>query len=157
MGQHKISTSWERKILLIFIITIFKTRELSLMVRQIQISISFSSNSTYTITNNSLTLGSSNKFKSFQIILGNKTQIFQWKNFKMLLSIILFKITKFNLGILMNRYNRYLLAFKMIFNYLKVFKNWLIEPIISKKDNNIREKVLISTIYRHFSMEYKVR
>ena len=126
------------------------------MVKQTQTLISFSSNSTYTITNNNLTLDSSNKFKSFQIVLGKKTQIFQCKNFKMLLSIILFKITKFNLGILMNRYNRYLQAFKMIFNYLKVYKNWLIEPIMSQKDNNIIEKVQSSRFHRLSSMEYKI-
>ena len=126
------------------------------MVKQTQTLISFSSNSTYTITNNNLTLDSSNKFKSFQIVLGKKTQIFPCKNFKMLLSIILFKITKFNLGILMNRYNRYLQAFKMIFNYLKVYKNWLIEPIMSQKDNNIIEKVQSSRFHRLSSMEYKI-
>ena len=126
------------------------------MVRQTQTLISFSSNSIYTITNNNLTLDSSNKFKRFQIVLGKKTQIFQCKNFKMLLSIILFKITKFNLGILMNRYNRYLQAFKMIFNYLKVYKNWLIEPIMSQKDNNIIEKVQSSRFHRLSSMEYKI-
>lgn len=123
---------------------------------RISISISFNNSSTYTITNNSLTLDSSNKFKSFKIVLERKIQIFQCKNYKMLLSIISYKITKFNLGILMNRYNKYLLAFKMIFNCLKAFKNWLIEPTMNMQDN-IKERVLNSKSHRHSSMESKIR
>jgi hypothetical protein len=157
LGYLRIWTSWERKILSIYITIICKIRELALRGRRISISINLKKNSrNCMITNNNLTLASSNKFKSYKIVLEKKTQIWQCKNYKTLLSIIIYKITKFNLGILVNRYNRYLLAFKMIFNCLKVFKNWLIEQVMTLRDN-IKGRVLINKFHKHFFMEFRIK
>ena len=69
---------------------------------------------------------------------------------------ILFKITKFFLGILRNRYSKYLLEYRMIFSYLKILKIWLIFKIMISLINS-KEKTKKSSFLKLLFKKSKIK